>query len=74
MLVPPGDPPALAAALDGLLMQPERARELGARARARAAAVYDVSHMVRAYSAIYDDAPLALVPVNPHRRASRRLP
>jgi glycosyltransferase involved in cell wall biosynthesis len=55
VLVPPADSPALASALDGLLVQPERARELGDRARARAAAVYDVSHMVRAYSAIYEE-------------------
>ncbi len=55
VLVPPADPPALASALDLLLSQPERARELGARARARAIAVHDVSNMVRAYSAIYED-------------------
>jgi glycosyltransferase involved in cell wall biosynthesis len=55
VLVPPADSPALASALDRLLLQPERARELGDRARARAAAVYDVSHMVRAYSAIYEE-------------------
>jgi glycosyltransferase involved in cell wall biosynthesis len=55
VLVAPADPRALASALGLLLMQPERARELGARARARALAVHDVSNMVRAYSAIYED-------------------
>jgi len=55
VLVPPGDSPALASALDTLLMQPEHARELGGRAHARAMAAHDVSHMVRAYSAIYQD-------------------
>jgi len=52
--VPPGDPAALAAALDGLLNDPARARVLGERARQRAGAEYDVSHMVRRYRSIYD--------------------
>jgi glycosyltransferase involved in cell wall biosynthesis len=53
-LVPPGDPAALAASLDDLLSHPARARVLGERARQRAAAEYDVSHMVRCYRSIYD--------------------
>jgi len=53
-LVPPGDPAALAASLDDLLSDPARARDLGERARKRAAAEYDVSHMVRRYRSIYD--------------------
>ena len=53
-LVPPGNPAALAASLDDLLSHPARARVLGERARARAAARYDVSHMVRCYRSIYD--------------------
>jgi len=54
VLVPPGDPAALAAALDVLLSDPARARSLGERARQRAAAEYDVSHMVRCYRCVYD--------------------
>jgi glycosyltransferase involved in cell wall biosynthesis len=54
VLVPPGDPAALAAALDALLSNPARARLLGERARQRATAEYDVSRMVRCYRSIYD--------------------
>jgi glycosyltransferase involved in cell wall biosynthesis len=54
VLVAPGDPSALALAIDALLAQPERARDLGNRARVRARGLFDVSNMVRAYSAIYD--------------------
>jgi glycosyltransferase involved in cell wall biosynthesis len=53
-LVAPGSSAALAAALDDLLTHPVRARVLGERARERAAAEYDVSHMVRCYRSIYD--------------------
>ena len=53
ILVKPGDGVALANALDDLLANRARARELGARARKRAAAQYDVSHMVRRYESIY---------------------
>jgi glycosyltransferase involved in cell wall biosynthesis len=53
-LVEAGNPAALAASLDSLLSDPARARVLGERARARAAAEYDVSHMVRCYRSIYD--------------------
>jgi len=53
VLVPPGDPAALAAALDRLLSDPEGARAHGARARRRASAEYDVTHMARRYSSIY---------------------
>jgi glycosyltransferase involved in cell wall biosynthesis len=35
LLVPPGDPAALAAALERLLADPARARAMGARGRAR---------------------------------------
>ncbi len=55
VLVAPGDSTALAAALDDLLTDPGRARALGERARHRAAAEYDVSHMVRRYRAIYEE-------------------
>jgi len=53
MLVEAGDAGQLAAALEDLLADASRARDLAARARTRAAAEYDVSHMVRRYGSIY---------------------
>jgi glycosyltransferase involved in cell wall biosynthesis len=55
VLVPPGDASALAAAIDRVLADPDRARILGATARERAAAEYDLTSMVRRYRSIYDD-------------------
>lgn len=55
VLVEPGNPAALAAALDRLLRDPNRARELGERAAHRAAAEYDVSQMVRQYVVAYEE-------------------
>jgi glycosyltransferase involved in cell wall biosynthesis len=55
-LVPAGDTGALAAAIDELLSHPAQARELGERAARRAAAEYDVSQMVRRYTALYAEA------------------
>jgi glycosyltransferase involved in cell wall biosynthesis len=54
VLVAPGSAAALAGALDALLNDRARARELGARASRRAVAEYDLSHMVRRYSALYE--------------------
>jgi glycosyltransferase involved in cell wall biosynthesis len=42
LLVPPGDPAALAAAIVGLLADPERARRIGEAGRARVRRDYDV--------------------------------
>ena len=56
VLVPPGDPQALAAALDGVLSDPQRAGELGRAAVRRAAAEYDISRMVRRYVDLYEEA------------------
>jgi glycosyltransferase involved in cell wall biosynthesis len=73
VLVAPGNPAALAAALDVLLTNPTRARELGERARRRAAAEYDVSQMVRRYSSTYQQVladgarPLARLSANSAR-------
>jgi glycosyltransferase involved in cell wall biosynthesis len=55
VIVPPEDAAALAAALDDLLTSPERARMLGGSARARAAAKFDLSHMVRRYRTMYEE-------------------
>jgi glycosyltransferase involved in cell wall biosynthesis len=54
VLVEPGSAPALARAIDALLTNRDQASELGARASRRAAAEYDLSQMVRRYSAVYD--------------------
>ena len=53
IIVPAGDAPALAAALDKLLHAPACARDLGARAKRRAASEYGISKMVAQYAAIY---------------------
>lgn len=55
ILVEPGDPAALTAAIDSLLSDPVQARALGARAAQRAAAEYDVSQMVRRYVGVYEE-------------------
>ena len=54
ILVEPGQPAALAAALDRLLSDPDRARELGEHAVRRAAAEYDISRMVQRYAGVYE--------------------
>ena len=54
ILVAPGHAAALARALDLLLSDPARARQLGERARRRASAEFDISQMVRRYRAVYD--------------------
>jgi glycosyltransferase involved in cell wall biosynthesis len=53
VVVEPGDPAALARALDRLLSDPKRAHDLGASAARRAAADYDVSRMVGRYVETY---------------------
>jgi glycosyltransferase involved in cell wall biosynthesis len=55
MLVEPGNPAALAGALDLMLSDPKRAEDLGRRAASRAIAEYDVSHMVRRYVRSYEE-------------------
>jgi len=54
ILVPPGDAAALASAMDDVLTTPSKARALGARARHRALAEYDVTPMVRRYGSMYE--------------------
>lgn len=52
VLVPPGDPIAIAGAVRGLLDDPARASAVGARARARAAR-FELNACADAYTAIY---------------------
>jgi glycosyltransferase involved in cell wall biosynthesis len=58
LLVPPADPEALAAALSRLATQPALRRDLGAAARARVLAAYDLQAMVRRHQQLY----LSLLP------------
>lgn len=53
VLVPSRDPAAMAAAIVGLLRDPERARGLGAAARVRAEARYSIKSVVRRVEDIY---------------------
>lgn len=55
MLVPPGDPPALAAAIEELLADPARAATLGQRARAWSRAHLPLDRMVDQHVCIYSD-------------------
>jgi glycosyltransferase involved in cell wall biosynthesis len=55
LLVEPGDPQALAAAIDRLLTDPALARAIGERACQRASSQYDISQMLARYGAIYED-------------------
>jgi glycosyltransferase involved in cell wall biosynthesis len=55
VLVEPGDAATLATALDELLGNPQRAREMGQRAARRASAEYDISRMVSRYVETYQE-------------------
>lgn len=55
LLVEPGDPAALAAALHRLLSDPKEAERLGQQAARRAETLYEVSQMVAEYARIYGD-------------------
>jgi glycosyltransferase involved in cell wall biosynthesis len=54
ILVPPDDPPLLAAALQGLCADAERAWEIGAAARAEVLARYSFERMVSAFEELYE--------------------
>lgn len=56
LIYPPGDVPALAQALRGLLDRPEEARRMGERASRRAHAEFDVSRTVERTEAVYTHA------------------
>jgi glycosyltransferase involved in cell wall biosynthesis len=53
LLVPPADPAALASGIAALITAPERARELGARAAARAGSEYAIPKMAERYLSLY---------------------
>jgi glycosyltransferase involved in cell wall biosynthesis len=55
LLVPPGDPGALARALGELAASPARRRELGAMARRRVEDVHRIEGTVAAHQALYDE-------------------
>lgn len=53
LMVQPGDPFALAGAIERLLADPEQARRLATQAREAARERFDIEQMVKAYLAIY---------------------
>jgi glycosyltransferase involved in cell wall biosynthesis len=55
LLVPPGDPHALAAAVRRLLEAPEEARRMGEAARRAVRARFDVATMARRYEGLYEE-------------------
>lgn len=55
VLVPRDDPKAMAAAIAGLLSDPERRRELGARARPRVEATFGWERVAEATSRVYEE-------------------
>lgn len=56
-LAPPGDVPALTAALREALRQPERAARLGRAGAARVRADFNADRMVQAYAALFEAPP-----------------
>jgi glycosyltransferase involved in cell wall biosynthesis len=60
LLVPPGDPVALAQAIDRLLSDPERSGALGTRAAARARRDFSITQMADRYTALYAGATFQL--------------
>jgi mannosyltransferase len=56
VLVPPGDADALAAALEPLMREPERAAEMGRRARARVIAEFSLDREAERIAAVYRQA------------------
>jgi len=55
LLVPPGDPAALAAAVIGLLADPERRARFGRAGRARALSEFDIDRLVDDTAGLYRD-------------------
>jgi glycosyltransferase involved in cell wall biosynthesis len=55
LLIPPRDSDALAGALERLLVDPEWAKEMGARARGHVEANYSLDRFGRELNAIYEE-------------------
>jgi len=68
VLVEPANPAALAEAIDALLNDPKRAKNLGTRAAFRAVAEYDISRMVRRYATVYQELVQRRMPVSARQR------
>jgi glycosyltransferase involved in cell wall biosynthesis len=58
LLVPPGDPAALVAAVERLIADPDLGARLGANTRRRIAERFDLAAKVRAYAALFTGADL----------------
>jgi glycosyltransferase involved in cell wall biosynthesis/acetyltransferase-like isoleucine patch superfamily enzyme len=72
LLVPPGDPAALAAAIGRLLRDPALASRLGAAARRRAEECFSREAMVRRFESFYLDLKRRSGPVHPEKRLTVR--
>jgi type III pantothenate kinase len=55
LLVAPGDPGAMAAAIQALLMNPERAEKMGTAGKERMAHEFSVERMVTETESLYDE-------------------
>ena len=65
ILVPPGDPDALAQAIGGLLADPERRAQLGASARRRIETKFPLGRMIDGYERVLEEVSGATVAVSP---------
>jgi glycosyltransferase involved in cell wall biosynthesis len=71
VLVPPGDPAALAGALVRVLTDPAGARAMGARARTDAVERFSLPHQAAALEAVYDEVLGPRGPVRPSPAPAR---
>jgi glycosyltransferase involved in cell wall biosynthesis/peptidoglycan/xylan/chitin deacetylase (PgdA/CDA1 family) len=71
VLVPPGQPEALAEALEALCHDPRLRRELGAAARARAVASFSFDGMIRRYEEVFHQA-IEEAPGRPAKRLAKQ--
>ena len=65
LLVPPGDPPALAEALNRILGDPELAHAMGAKGRARVEALFSWTAIARQTKAMYESLLAGRAPAAP---------
>ena len=59
LLVPPGDPPALARAMRTLLRDPDLGRRLGAAGRARVETEFRADTMIQRFASLYEELAMA---------------